>query len=158
MSYVICCTSRKRQYSMILLKVSQEKTRRKYLPVGQFLKIVIEVQSIYTVVLVSSIQQSESVIYMHILLISIFQILFLYSSLWSIELSFLCYIVSSYCYLFYIEQHVYVNHKLPIYPPPCPLITINLFSISVTLLLFCKNIHLYLVQIPHISDIIYLSF
>ena len=42
-------------------------------------------------------------------------------------------------YLFYIQQCVYVNPNLPIYPSlPPPLVTISLFSIPVTLPLFCK--------------------
>ena len=117
--------------------------------VGQFLNFFIEVQSIYTVVS-SGIRQSESVTYIHILLISTFQILSLYSSLQSIEQSSLCYTAGSYSYPFYIEQWVYVNPNLPIYPPHYPPITINLFSISVTLLLFCKEVHLYLLFRFHI--------
>ena len=41
------------------------------------------------------------------------------------------------CYLFYIQQCVYVSPNLPIYPSASyPLVTISLFSVSVTLLLF----------------------
>ena len=42
-------------------------------------------------------------------------------------------------YLFYTYCCTYVNPKLPIYPSlPSPLVTINLFSTSVALLLFYK--------------------
>ena len=56
--------------------------------------IFIGVQLIYNVVLVSAVQQSESVIHMHIS--TLFQILFPYRSLESIEQSFLCYTVGPY--------------------------------------------------------------
>ena len=47
-------------------------------------------------------------------------------------------------YLFYIQQCVFVNPNLPIYPiSSSPLVTISLFSTSVTLFLFCKQVHLY---------------
>ena len=51
-------------------------------------KIFIRVQLIYNVVLVSAVQQSESVIHIHIS--TLFQILFPYGSLQSIEQSSLC--------------------------------------------------------------------
>ena len=137
------------QYDEDSLNYHKKRLEGSICLVGQFLKNFIEVQSIYTAVLVSGIQQSESVIYIHTLLKSSFQILFLYCSLQSIEQSFLCYTVGSY-YLFYIQQFVYINPNLPIYPPLYPLITINLFSISVTLLLFCKEVHLYLLFRFHI--------
>ena len=54
----------------------------------------IAVQLIYSVVLVSGVQQTESVIHIHIS--TLFQILFPYRSLQSTEQSFLCHIVSSY--------------------------------------------------------------
>ena len=42
-------------------------------------------------------------------------------------------------FLFYIQWCVYVNPSLPTYPSPLHLlVTINLFSTSMTLLLFCK--------------------
>ena len=43
-------------------------------------------------------------------------------------------------HLFYIQQCVYVNPKFPIYPSPpfSPLVTISLFSMSVSLFLFCR--------------------
>ena len=43
-------------------------------------------------------------------------------------------------------------------PTPYPLVTISLFSISVTLFLFCRGVHVYLFfKIPYICDIMYLS-
>ena len=54
----------------------------------------IAVQLIYSVVLVSGVQQTESVIHIHIS--TLFQILFPYRSLQSTELSSLCYTVGSY--------------------------------------------------------------
>ena len=59
-----------------------------------FLKIFIGEQLIYNVVLVSAVQQSESVI--HIPISTLFQILFPYRSLQSIEQSSLCYTVGPY--------------------------------------------------------------
>ena len=59
-----------------------------------FKLIFIGVQLIYTVVLVSAVQQSESIIHIHIS--TLFQILFPYISLHSIEQSSLCYTVRSY--------------------------------------------------------------
>ena len=48
-------------------------------------------------------------------------------------------------YLFYIQWCVYVCPNLPIYPSPSyPLLAICVHSISATLLLFCKQAHLYL--------------
>ena len=66
-------------------------------------------------------------------------------SLQSIEQRSLCYTVGSYQWSVYIEQRVYVSPNLPVYPSPTcsPLVTISLFSISVTQLLFCKQVHLY---------------
>ena len=40
--------------------------------------------------------------------------------------------------LSYIQQYVYINPNFPICISPHPLVTISLFSTSVTLLLFCK--------------------
>ena len=42
-------------------------------------------------------------------------------------------------YLFYTQQCIYVNPNLPIHPtPPSPLVSIHLFSTSVSLFLLCK--------------------
>ena len=108
-----------------------------------FFKLVfIDVQLIYNVVLVSAVQQSKSAIHIHIS--TLFQVPFPIRSLQSIEQSSLCYTVGSY-YLFYIQQCVYVSPNLPVYPSPTlsSLVTISLFSTSMTLFLFCKQVHLY---------------
>lgn len=88
------------------------------------------------------------------------KISFLYKSLQSNKKSSLRYTVAI-VYLFYIQQCVYANPSLPMYPSPLfPSVIINLFSTSVTLVLFCKYVHFYpFFQSPHISSIIrYLSF
>ena len=53
-------------------------------------------QQIYNVILVSGVQQSGSVIHIHIHISTLFQILFPYGSLQSTEQSSLCYTSSSY--------------------------------------------------------------
>ena len=73
----------------------------------------IEVYLIYNVVLVSGVQQSDSVIHTYLSLL--FQILFPYRLLQDIEHNSLCYTVGP-C-LFYIQQCV-SNPKLLIYPSP----------------------------------------
>ena len=75
----------------------------------------IGIQLIYNVVLVSGIQQSESVIHIHVS--TLFQILFPYKPLQRIVQSSLCYRVGPY-YLYYIWCFVHVNPDLPIYPSP----------------------------------------
>ena len=67
-----------------------------------FKKIFIGVQLIYNVVLVSGVQQSESVIHIHIS--TLFKILFPHRSLKSIEQSSLCYIVV------YIYSGILLSH------------------------------------------------
>ena len=59
-----------------------------------FKLIFFGVQLIYNVVLVSAVQQRESVIHIH--MSTLFQIIFQYRSLQSIEQSSLCYTVDSY--------------------------------------------------------------
>ena len=75
-------------------------------------------------------------VYIYIL----FQILFHYSLLQDIEYSSLCYAVEPSCLsILYLVVCISVNSKLLIYPsPPSSLVTINLFSMSVSLFLFCK--------------------
>ena len=89
-----------------------------------------EVQLISIIVLVSGVQQSNSVIYF-------FLILFHYRLLPDIKYSSLCYTVNPCCLrILYIV--VSVNTILLIYPSLSlsPLVTISLFSMSVTLFLF----------------------
>ena len=61
----------------------------------------------------------------------------IFFKLHDIEQSSLCCIVGPCCYLFYVQQCVSVNAQLLIYPffPFPPLVTISLFSVSVTTIL-----------------------
>ena len=73
----------------------------------------------------------------------LFQILFHYILLQDIEYSSVCYIVGPCCLpVLYTVVCIYVNPKLLIYlSPQCrlsPLVTIGLFSMSVSLFLFRK--------------------
>ena len=76
---------------------------------------------------------------MHIL----FQILFHYRLLQDIEYSS-CAISRLLLFIYFIYSSVYsiyrINLKFPIYPSPplSPLVAISLFSMSVSLFLFCK--------------------
>ena len=86
-----------------------------------FKKFFIGVYLIYNVVLVSGVQQSESVIHIHIS--TFLKILFPYRSLWSIEKSSLCYTVGPYeLSVFYIVvfmcQSQSPNLSLPATVPP----------------------------------------
>ena len=108
-----------------------------------FFLIFIGVQLIYNVVLVSGVQQSESVMHIHIS--TLFQIVFPYRSLQSTEQSSLCCTVGLYQLsilniVVCICQSQSPNLSLP---PLTPLVTISLFSPSVTLFLFCRQVHLY---------------
>ena len=70
---------------------------------------LIEVQLIYNIVLVSSVQHNDSDIYI------LFQVLFPYRLLQNIHYISLCYTVGLVGYLFYIQQCVYVHLKLLIF-------------------------------------------
>ena len=72
----------------------------------------------YNVVLVSHVQQSDSVVATYVFIS--FQILFPYSLLQNIEYSFLCYTVGP-CRLFYIYWFIYINPKLLVYSSPSPI-------------------------------------
>ena len=104
----------------------------------------IGVQLIYNVVLVSGVQQSDSVIYIYEIFRFFFHIGYY---------RLLCSVLSAiqqvlFVYLFNIQLYVYVNLKPLIDPSPSththlsPLVTIGLFSKS-TGLLFCKEVSLY---------------
>ena len=115
----------------------------------------IGVQLIYNVALVSAVQQSESVIHIHIS--TLFQILFPYRSLQSIEQSSLCYTIGSHqlsilYIVVYICQSKSPNSSHPPYPT---LVSMCLFSTSVSLLLSCKYIHLYHFSRFHTYVLIY---
>ena len=101
-----------------------------------FFLFKIKVQLICNIVLVSGVQQSDSVIYPFI-------ILFHYRLLQDNEYSHLCYRVNPCClsilgviYLFYISVHpillIYPSYSLS------PFVTISLFPMSVSLFLLCK--------------------
>ena len=110
-----------------------------------FLFIFIGLQLIYNIVLVSAARLSESFLdCFPIQAITQFRVVS-------------CTIQQ--VYLFYMQQSVYVNPDLPIYSfLPYPLVTIKLFSTSVTLCFVNKFICI-IFQIPDISDIIcYFSF
>ena len=102
-----------------------------------------EIQLIYNIVLVLGEQQRDSAIHTHT------HILFHYRLLQDTEYSSLCYTVNPYCLpVLYIV--VCTCSKLLIYLSPIPLIIVSLFSMSVSLFLFCKQVHAYsFLQIPH---------
>ena len=82
-----------------------------------FYIIFIGVQLIYNVVLVSGVQQSESAIHIHIS--TLFQILFPYRSLQSIEQSSLCYAVGPYqLSILYIVARIYQSQSPNLSLPP----------------------------------------
>ena len=85
----------------------------------------------YHVVLVSDVQHSESVIYLHESIL--FQILFPFRLLHNFEQNSLCYTVGPYWLSVLNIECVHVNPKLPVYLSPSPLVTISLFSKSVSL-------------------------
>ena len=84
-------------------------------------------QLIYSVVLVSAIQQSDSVIY-------ILSIFIYYRMLNMVP----CAIQQDLFCPFYILQFASANLRLPVHPSPLPLATLSLFSLSVNLFLFCR--------------------
>ena len=92
---------------------------------------------IYNVVLVSSVQQSDSVIYIFISIV--FQGLFPYGLLQNIKSSSLCYTAgSNLLSILYIVVCICQSQSPNLSLHPHPLVTISLFSTSVSLLLFCK--------------------
>ena len=112
-------------------------------------------QFIYNVVLVSAVQQSESIIHIHISIL--FQILFPYRSFQSIEQGSLCYIKCSHQLSVLHIEDIYVNSNLPIYS--FPLVIISFFYIC-TLFPFCKYyVYQYQFFRFHISgDIVFVFF
>ena len=89
----------------------------------------IEVQLIYSIVLVSGVQQSDSVcVYIHIHIL--FSVLSHYSLLQNIAYSSCAIQLILLVYVFYIDKRTSVNPILPVYPssfPPCSLLTINFY-------------------------------
>ena len=89
---------------------------------------------IYNVVLVSGVQQSDSVIHIHVSII--FQILLPFRLLQNIELYRRSLLV---IYFKYSSVYMSVPNSQSILPPHLsPLVTISLFSKSMSLSLFCK--------------------
>jgi len=78
----------------------------------KFFKFYIGVSLINNVVLVSGLQQSDSVIHTHVSIH--FQILFPYRLLQNIKQSSMCCTVGP-CWLSSIAECIYINPKLPIY-------------------------------------------
>ena len=94
---------------------------------------------INNVVLVSGIQQSDSVIHIHVSIL--FRIISPFRLLQSIEQSSLCYTVGP-CWLSILNITLRTcqsqTPSLSFPPTVPPLVTISLFSKSVSLFLFCK--------------------
>ena len=99
-----------------------------------FFLIFMGIQLIYSVLLVLGIQQSASVIHIPTFFFRFFFHMGPYRILSKAPQAIQQVLIS---YLFYIQQYIYVNLNLPVYPS-YSLVTINLFSTSVTLLLFGK--------------------
>ena len=125
-----------------------------YLPIMFlfYFYIFIGVQFIYNVVLVSGVQPSKLVIHIHIS--TLFQLLFPYRPLQSIQQSPQCYTIGPY-YLFHIWQSVFVNPNLPIYPSPSsyPPVTISLSFISDSISILQISSFIAYFQITCISNI-----
>ena len=108
---------------------------------GIFKLILLEYSYFTTVVLVSTVQQSESGKYIH--MSPLFWISFPFRSSQSTEKSSLSYTVSSYCYLFHIYVYVCESQSPnSFHPPPSPLESTHVFSTFVfcicSLFLLCK--------------------
>ena len=123
-----------------------------------FKLIFIRVQLFYNVVLVSTVQQSESAIHIHIS--SPFWISLPFRSPQSTEQSSLRYTVGSHqLSILYIVLIVYMcqsqspNSSQP--PRLSPLVSLHLFFTSVSLFLLCKQDHLYHFSRFHIYALIY---
>ena len=91
---------------------------------------VIGIQLTYSVILVSSVQLSDSIIHKDIFLL--FQILFPYRLLSRVPVLY----VRSLLVIYFLYSCVYVNPKLP--ASLSPLVTVSLFSKSECLFLLCK--------------------
>ena len=105
----------------------------------KILFILFGVQLINNVVLVSGVQQSDLVIHIHVSIL--LQILFPFRLLHNMEQSSLCYTVGP-CWLSILNiiACIYQSQTPNLSLPPTfpPLVTINLFSKSVSLFLFCR--------------------
>ena len=130
-----------------MLQCSQKKIKnQRYTQIYLFLKFLL-VQLFYSVLflLYSKVNQ------LHIYIYPLFQILFPQRSLQSIEESSLCCIICS-------NSRVYMSIPISEFiPPPFfpALVSVHLFSTSVSLFLLCKQIHLYHFSRFHIYALIY---
>ena len=94
--------------------------------------------------LISGVQQSDSVIHIHISIL--FQILIPFRLLQNIEHGSLCYTVGPSWLSTFKYSSVYMsipNSQFIHMPHLSFLVTISLFTMSVCLFLFCKEVHLY---------------
>lgn len=132
------CGLFKQVFIMVLFMLSLSFSLSLFFFCDAFCLIFIGVQLIYSVVLVSSISQSELAVQIHIS--PLFKIFFPKIGYYKMLSRIFCaiqYILVS--YLFSVQQSAYVNPNLPIYLSPLfPLLTISLFSTFVTLFLFCN--------------------
>ena len=111
-------------------------TKKKYFKIN-----FIGVQLIYNV-LVSAVQQSDSVMHIHVF--TLFQIIFPHRLFKNIEQSSLSYNSGFLLVFYFVYSSVYVSIPGPsLSPSVSPLVTINLFYMSVTLFLFCKYVYFY---------------
>ena len=94
-------------------------------------------QLVYSVVLVSSIQQSESVIHIYLSrYISLFFRCFSHIGHYIVLSRVSCVIQQVLFYITSVYMSIPISQHIP--PPPLPPVTINLFSMPVTLFLFCE--------------------
>ena len=117
-------------YSVILVSGVQQSDSVIYI------LFLVEVQLTYNVILVSGVQQSDSVIYiytyicLYIFFFRFFSTLGYYKKLSIVPCAIQQVLVG---YLFYIQQCVYFNTNLLIYPSlPSPLVTVSLFCMSLS--------------------------
>ena len=122
------------------------------------LLIFIGVQLIYNVMLVSTVQQSESAIHTHISPLFFFSFPFGQHRAMSRVPCVIQQVLISYLFYAQYQQCIYVNLNLSIHPSnptPYPLVDICLFSTSVSQFLPCKLVHLYPFARFHIHALIY---
>ena len=117
------------------------KARRVLQETSLFKKNIL-LQSIYNSLSISAVQQSDPVIYIYIHTHGLFIVHRVLSQV--IRYSSLCYPVGPRCLSVLNEQFASTNPKLPVHPTlsPSPLATQSLFSMSVSLFLFCRQVHL----------------
>ena len=84
----------------------------------------------------------------------IFSILLHYGLSQDTEYNSLCQPVGLSCISLLLILFVSANPKLPIHPPTSPLATTSLFSMSVSLFLFCREVNLYSILASTYKDII----